>query len=42
MELELLSGLVNIDGDVVAIVHLLLDVSIHWVGNVGFVGDLDM
>ena len=39
MELELLSGLVEVDGDVVAIVHLLLDVTIYFFGNVG---NLDM
>ena len=42
MELELLPGLINVDGDVVTIVHLLFDVSIHFDGIIGFVGDLDM
>ena len=37
MELELLSGLVDVDGDVVTIVHLLLDVTIYFFGNIGFV-----
>ena len=42
MKLVLLPGLVNVHEDVVPIVHLLLDVFIHLIGNVGFVGDLDM
>ena len=42
MELVLLRGLINVDGDVVAVVPLLLDVTIHFIGNIGFIGDLDM
>ena len=42
MELELLSGLVDVDGDVVTIVHLLLDVTIYLFGNIGFIGNLDI
>ena len=42
MELVLLPRLVNVDGDVVPVVHLLPDVIIHLIGNVEFVGDLAM
>ena len=42
MELVLLFGLMAVDGDVVATVHLLPDVIIHLIGNVGFFEDLDM
>ena len=42
MKLVLLLGLIDVDGDEVLIVHLLLDVLVHAVGNNWFVGDLDM
>ena len=38
----LLPGCVDVDGDEVLVIHLLLDVLVHAVGNVWFVGDLDM
>ena len=42
MKLVLLPGLINVNEDVFHIVHLLPDVSIHIIGNVGFVVDLVM
>ena len=42
MELELLPGLVDVHGDVVTTVHLLLHVIIYFFGDFGFVPDLPM
>ena len=42
MKLVLHPGLINVNEDVFHIVHLLPDVSIHIIGNVGFVVDLVM
>ena len=42
MELELLPCLVDVNGDVVTIVHLLLDVTIYFFSNIGFIYNLDM
>ena len=42
MKLVLLPGLIDVDEDVVPIVHLLPDLVIYLIGNVVFVRDLDM